>query len=182
MKFNSIILIIALLNFSCWKSDKNVDESQAKDTVSLSAITYQKIDSGNICELLNGRVYTYLPHAEKESHLFTLKFDCLQDTLKGLIFGPFPEGDHGLAFYKSELKGLVVDDSLNVSFFLIPGELYEEQITLENYNGTLQSFGIDRGEQFFKGKFLADTAINLNCSSEYYDCYTKEQMNFKLKE
>jgi hypothetical protein len=164
---------------SCGKSLKNIEEIKA-DSLS-HPISSRTINAANLCESLNGKVYTYLPSSNKELHLFSLKFDCLYDTLIGTIFGPFPQGDHGLAFYRTQLKDLIVDDSLNISFSIVPGKLYEKQITLDNYRDNLEAFGIDRGEQFFKGCFLADTLIRLNCVSEYYDCYTTEVMNFKIR-
>lgn len=180
------LVVVLLQAFSCQNHIKITTEAQTQDSIGivLTAENNQRFNNFNNCKNLDRRIYTYLPAPGKELHQFTLKFDCLYDSLKslkGLIFGPSPEGEHGLAFYKTILKDLIIDDSSNVSFTVIPVPLYEQQITLSNYQEIVKASGIDRGEQFFKGKLLGDTVIVLTCSSEFNDCYTNEPMNFVLK-
>lgn len=180
MKTKILILLIAFGNFSCRPQTENENESQRQDTTLIS-MKYQKIDSANSCEILNGKVYSYLPRSGNELHLFTLKFDCDYDSLKGLLIGPDPEGEHGLFFYKAQLINPLIDDSANIEFSIVPGKLYEKQITLENYTEEFESSGRTRFEFFYRGKFLSDTAIVLNCASEFYGCYTNEEMIFRLR-
>jgi len=179
-----ILVLVIMMNLGCnphGEKNKVSDDSDSLVTIQKLSTTEQKTDSYNHCKILDDKIFTYMPQHGNNNHSFTLKFECHQDTLKGLIFGPNPEGEHGLSFYIAELQNLIVDDSLNIAFLFVPGKLYEEQITLENYTKMKGSAGFLRSEISFKGKFLKDTAIALNCFSEYNDCYTPETMLFKLQ-
>jgi hypothetical protein len=171
MKLKVPILLLMLASFSCGK----LTQSKHKH------LSESRVNPNNAAKVLDGKIFTYVPVPNKMLHSFTLKFSNAQDTLKGVILGPSPEADHGLFFYKAQLSDIVIGDSSSITFSFTPGELYEEQITIENYEEDLQSSGVLRSELFFKGRFLSDTAIILNCSNEYYDCYTDEEMIFRLK-
>lgn len=178
------IIILFILQLPIWSCQKNnSDETNYGKSNSLRQpeIIFQNLNSNNCCKVLSGKVYTFLPPSNESLHLFTLKFDCVDDTLRGLFIGPSPEGEHGLFFYKAELKKLIISDSSDISFSIVPGELYERQITLENYGQEFESSGRIRFEFLYSGKFLADTVVLLNCFSEYENCFIRDQMRFTIK-
>jgi len=176
MNLKFIIFIIAMMQFSCKNSRENTGESQNQDSVPRTSVG----QPFNSCLALGGKVFTYLSDPEIKEHLFTLKFDCVHDSLIGVLLGPLPMEEHGLFFYKAELTDLKVGDSLAISFSMTPGLLYKKQITIENYRDILEGAGTDKGEQFFKGRILSDTVITLTCSSEVHGCFTNEEMTFLL--
>ena len=85
--------------------------------------------------------------------------------MTGKMFGPQPEGEHGLAFFKADLKNIKIDSSENIEFEFTQGDLFDSQ-TLDNYLESLDSskFGFSRALLTYKGKNYGDSLI-LNCTS-----------------
>jgi hypothetical protein len=92
-----------------------------------------------------------------------------------------PEGEHGLAFFKADLKNIKIDRLENIEFEFTHGDLFDRQITINNYLESSDSskFGFSRALLIYKGRNYGDSLI-LNCISEYYDCYT-DVMKFMSK-
>ena len=99
----------------------------------------------------------------------------------GTSFGPDPEGEHGLFYFRTNLDRLKIDSKNNIEFDFKRGHLFTEQITIENYTDSLdiENAGFSREIMFYKGQ-ISGNLITLNCSSEYSDCYDST-MTFKLK-
>lgn len=141
----------------------------------------QKMDNGLLsCARLNGEVFQYLYRQDIPKHLFTLVFNCNNDTLKGTIFGPDPEGEHGLLFFKSNLDSISLTGN-SISFSFVQGDLFDKALTLESYNkpSKQESKGWSSYRLYYKGSLQNDT-IAFICSSEFYNCYA-DTMNFIRK-
>lgn len=134
----------------------------------------------DLCPLLHGKVYKCC--ADEKDALFGLKFICQNDTLSGVMLGATLEGEHGVFFYRSELKSVSIDDSLNISFSIVPGRLYDEVLTFDINEEGRSSSGVLRSEMFFKGRVLSDSILILGCFNEFNDCYSDELMRFRLSE
>jgi hypothetical protein len=107
-------------------------------------------------------------------HLFTLIFKCVDKGLTGKIFGPDPEGEHGLYFFKANLEKLKLDSLNNIEFEFSKGDLYTEIITMENYLDSLnlENAGSSHGQIYYKGKMYRDSIV-FKCTSQYNDCFDK---------
>lgn len=157
----------------------NTDSSKAENN---STISFD-------CQKLNGSIFRYKEPAEfadlpddskiPDSVQYTIVFNCENDSLKALMFGPDPEGEHGLFYFNENLDSLNVNNGI-VSFSLVQRKLYLKPYTLNNYNKGVK-YEVRGGSseiQFFKGK-LAGDSILFTCNSELgTECYD-DTMVFK---
>jgi hypothetical protein len=159
------------------KDNKTNDEIAQSDSV---ATVGQKDKKGKCNSILDNKVYQYLYDSEVPDHLFTLIFNCEESKLKGKIFGPDPEGEHGLWFFRADLDNLKIDSLNNIEFDFSQGYLYPDRITMDNYLDSLSTdnAGFSRGQIYFKGKMSGDSIV-FRCNPDY-DCYD-EIMTFRVK-
>ena len=171
----TIWTLIFILIFGCNSKDSPSSSSIAQDSLRI-----KERDEEIKCPLDN-KVYEYLYDTDVPSHLFTLVFKCRDNGLTGKLFGPDPEGEHGLWFFKADLKNLKVDSLNNIEFEFAQGYLYPDRITIDNYLDTLSTdnAGISKGLIFYKGKISGDSIV-FKCTSEYNDCYD-QAMTFRTK-
>jgi hypothetical protein len=175
------LLILTFISVFGCKQPDNETSSNADSTIVKVDKQEIKVTTLN-CGLDNeDKVYEYLPRVDVPRHLFTIIFKCNGDSLTGKIFGPLPEGEHGLAFFKADLKNIKIDRLENIEFEFTHGDLFDRQITINNYLESSDSskFGFSRALLIYKGRNYGDSLI-LNCISEYYDCYT-DVMKFMSK-
>jgi hypothetical protein len=173
------IFILTLLILSCSrKDDKSSDSLTQSDSVTVAG---QKDKKGKCNSSLDNKVYQYRYDSEmSDDYLFTLIFKCEQNGLDGKIFGPDPEGEHGLWFFRADLENLKVDSLSNIEFEFSQGYLYPDRITMDNYLDSLNTdnAGFSRGQIYYKGKISGDSIV-FKCNPEY-DCYD-EAMTFRVK-
>jgi len=168
------LLIILSCNSKDNKSNDNITKSD-----SVTAVGQE--DKKRKCNsVLDNKVYQYLYDSEVPDHLFTLIFKCEDNGLKGKIFGPDPEGEHGLWFFRADLENIKVDSVNNIEFEFSQGYLYPDRITMDNYLDSLNTdnAGFSRGQIYYKGKISGDSIV-FKCSPDY-DCYDAT-MTFRVK-
>lgn len=171
-------ILTLLLILSCKPKDNNSAEIIAKSD---SVTKVEQVEKKEECiSALDNKVYQYLYDSEVPDHLFTLIFKCEPTGLTGKIFGPDPEGEHGLWFFRADLENVKVDTLNNIEFEFSQGYLYPDRITIENYLDSLNkdNAGISRGQIYYKGKISGDSIV-FKCNPEY-DCYD-ETMTFRVK-
>lgn len=163
---NSILCLLVLFFLASFSRSKSPD------------LTFHNQPAVDVCSKLDGKIYQYLPSPDLHEHLFTLLFYCRQDSLKGMLFGPDPEGDEGLYFFKSDLDSVTLSGNA-ISFSFVQKDLYEKPFTLKNYNKASYKnpiVGGSRDRIFYKGTFHADT-LTFICTSQNADCYA-DTMSF----
>lgn len=172
-----MILLSALSLIAGCNVKENKREGQNEDSVTV----LRQLDGKEECNSgLHNKIYNYLYDRDVPEHLFTLIFKCEGKSLSGKLFGPAPEGEHGLWFFRAELENLKIDSLNNISFEFSQGYLYPHIITMENYLDSMStdSAGFSRGQIYYKGKIAGDSILFM-CEPEY-DCYV-ERMTFRLK-
>ena len=129
------------------------------------------------CSGLNGSVFQYLQDPRTPDQLFTLIFRCSNDTVKGTMLGPDPEGDEGLYFFKSELDSITLKGN-KITFSSVQGDMYNKPFTLENYQKPIveQKSGASIYRYMYKGYLHSDT-LTFICTMKYYGCYA-DTMDF----
>ena len=179
MKLTTLILL-SFLTFTCKQQDTKSKENFETKADSLTTIR-QEEKKNNCNTSVEDKVFEYLPDNDVPEHLFTIVFNCDEHGLTGKIFGPDPEGEHGLFFFKANLDNLRVDDLNKIEFEFVKGLLYSDQITIDDYLDTLTTddAGISKGKIFYSGQIAGDSII-FSCTSEYDDCYD-ETMTFRVK-
>jgi hypothetical protein len=171
-------ILTLLLILSCNPKDNKSNDSIAQsDSATVVGLKDKK---GKCNSILDDRVYQYLSNSEVPEHLFTLIFKCKEDRLKGKIFGPDPEGEHGLWFFRADLENLKIDSLNNIEFEFSQGYLYPDRITMDNYLDSLNTdnAGFSRGQIYYKGKISGDSIV-FKCDPDY-DCYD-QVMTFRVK-
>lgn len=179
-------MLALLLVINCKPHDNNklVDGNRiSNDSIAKSDLVAglgQEEEKGKCDPALDNKVFEYLYDSEIPDHVFTLIFKCEDSELKGKLFGPAPEGEHGLWFFRADLDNLRVDSLKNIEFEFSQGYLYPDRITMDNYLDSLstENAGISRGQMYYKGKLSGDSIV-FQCRPEY-DCYD-EIMTFRLK-
>jgi hypothetical protein len=133
------------------------------------------------CKKLNGSVYQFNPQGAADL-TFTMLFECKNDSLKGLMFGPDPEGEEGTYYFMTYLTDLAVSNN-TISFYFAYGDLYQKPFTLDNYYKDFPNkvLGGSNSIMNYKGKLAGDSIV-LNCDSPDGGgvCYDKT-MVFKKK-
>ncbi len=178
MRTPTTFTLTLLLILSCSpKDNKTSDNTIQSDSTKTVG---QEDKKGGCNPTLDSKVYQYLYDSEVPDHLFTLIFKCEGNGLKGKIFGPDPEGEHGLWFFRADLENLKVDSLDNIEFEFSQGHLYPDRITMDNYLDSLNTdnAGFSRGQIYFKGKMSGDSIV-FKCSPDY-DCYDAT-MTFRVK-
>lgn len=126
------------------------------------------------CKKLNGSVFQFNPEGVSNELTFTMIFECKNDSLKGLMFGPDPEGEEGTYYFITYLNDLAVIDN-TISFNFAYGNLYKKPFTLNNYYKDFPNkvLGGSNGVMYYKGKLAGDSIV-LNCDSpDQGVCYDK---------
>jgi hypothetical protein len=135
------------------------------------------------CSKLEGAIYRYNSFEEDTAEMaFTIVFNCKNDSLKALMFGPDPQEEHGLYFFKENLDSVKIQNG-ELYFSLVKRTLYAKQFTLDNYK-TFPNInaGGSNVRTFYKGKLAGDSIVIL-CNNEeagYNDCYS-DTMVFRKK-
>src|SRR5690242_15611990 len=105
-------LIIGLLILGCSSRDNKSSTDQSD-----SLTTDRQLDNVSTCNRqLDNKIFEFLPDKEIPEHLFTLVFKCDKDKLTGKIFGPDPEEEHGLWFFRADLENLKIDELNKIEF------------------------------------------------------------------
>jgi len=174
---------------ACIRTDKNSSNNTGANNIDSSRsgnkITDTKGSSGTTpqdCKKLDGSIFRFkepedlsdLPESAKipDSVHYTIIFHCENDSLKALMFGPDPEGEHGLFFFRENLDSVYANNGF-ISFSLVERDLYLKPYTLNNYNKGIkyQVRGGSNERQFFKGKLTGDSIV-FTCNSELGgECY-----------
>ena len=190
---NFIFFVICVFGlFGCMHSDKsnanNTDINKVNSgTDSFTTARAALQTSTEDCKKLNGSIFRYkepeelsdLPDRIPDSLLHTIIFRCENDSVKALMFGPDPEGEHGMFYFKTNLDSIQVNNDL-ISFSMKMDELYWKPYTLNNYNKGIkyEVQGGSNERQFFKGKLAGDSIV-FTCDSDG-DCYGKTMVFKKI--
>lgn len=178
-----IFIIVAFGLLSC-QSQTNSPKPEKTTEVQVLDSIVTNLESENFeknCQSeFNNKTFEYLYEKNVPEHLHTLKFHCNAGRISGIMYGPSPEGEHRLYFFKAELENIeIAGDSIIFEF--VKGDFYGEQITQANFEQTskLETYGGSSGKLEMRGKLTGNT-LTLKCYSEFYECYDSE-MKFYLK-
>lgn len=130
------------------------------------------------CAGLDKQIFYYLDNPKYPEHLFTLLFNCSNDTLRGALLGVDIEGGEGIFFFKSNLDSIVLKNN-KITFSFVQGDLYQKPFTVKNYDKPIDSNIVVGGSSypyFLKGYLHSDT-ITFICTMRYYGCYA-DTMSF----
>ena len=154
--------------------------SAAKDADSTTVLQAGLPTSREDCKKLDGNIFRYKGADDlPDSIRHTIIFRCENDSLKGLMFGPDPEGEHGMFYFRTNLENLQVNGSL-INFNLAMGHLYHKPYTLNNYKAVeYEVQGGSNGMQIYKGKLAGDSIV-FTCDSDG-DCYDRVMVFKKIE-
>jgi hypothetical protein len=167
---------ITVAVFGCGQTTTSAENSANNKAVTDSAGSKTGVDSNtnsNVavstsledCKKLNGIVFQFNPEGISNDLTFTMIFECKNDSLKGLMFGPDPEGEEGTYYFMTYLNNLAVIDN-TISFNFAYGDLYKKPFTLDNYYKDFPNkvLGGSNSIMYYKGKLAGDSIV-LNCDS-----------------
>ncbi|OQP66837.1 hypothetical protein A3860_00255 [Niastella vici] len=171
---------------ACIRTDKssrnsngtnNTADSGTANQVTDSVITTRVVQTTlQDCKKLDGSIFRFkeredlsdLPENAKipDSVHYTVIFRCENDSLKAVMFGPDPEGEHGLFYFKEDLDSVYTNNGF-ISFSLVEHELYLKPYTLNNYNKGIkyEVRGGSNERQLFRGKLAGDSIV-FTCNSD----------------
>lgn len=118
--------------------------------------------------------YHFIEEFEGFSDIYGLELIFAKGTYTINFFGPSPEGEHGMYFFKSDVKEFEQIDSLSFKAILVKGLLYPDSITFESLGGldTLKSAGFDNTELKLRGQFISGDSLIIDCVAQNeYDCF-----------
>jgi len=180
------VISIPVAVFGCGPSTTSADNTGSNnEAASDTADSKTGIDSSknsNVagktsmeeCKKLSGGVFQFKPKGMSNDLTFTMIFECKNDSLKGLMFGPDPEGEEGTYYFMTYLNDLVVTDN-TISFYFAYGDLYKKPFTPDNYYKDFPNkvLGGSNSVMYYKGKLAGDSIV-LNCESpDEGVCYDK---------
>jgi hypothetical protein len=144
----------------------------------LVVVGYGQTDN---CKKLDGAIFQYKQAGDPANLTFTLVFQCKNDSLKGVLFGPDPQGEEGMYYFKSDLDNIQLVGN-TISFHFEYGKLYQRPFTLANYNKNVsyKVAGGEHGELAYTGKLTGNTIV-FTCVSNEGLCYADNNMVFKKK-
>ena len=161
----NITLLILILSFISCNSDKKASELK---TIS------KKLNADFI------GIYEYETSEQTENHYIVI--DTLNGKYNGLYFGTEDSGGHGVFFYENGMENLNLQNG-KISFEIRERDLYQttrfRMIKHRNRRSLKKdsTSGISRSELKYSGE-IDSNGFNLNCESEYGDCWNNE-MRFK---
>jgi len=159
----NVSLLILILSFISCNSDKKTAEF--------------KTDSEKLNSELIG-IYEYKTPEQSENHYIVI--DTLNGKYSGLYFGTEDSGGHGVFFYGNGMENLNIENK-KISFKIGKRSLYETtRFRIVKHRRNLDkdsTSGISKSELKYSGK-IDSIGINLNCESEYGECWSNE-LNFE---
>ncbi len=163
----NITLLILILSFISCNSDKKTSEL--------------KTDSKKLNSDLIG-IYEYKTPVQSENHYIVI--DTLNGKYNGLYFGTEDSGGHGVFFYGNGMENLNIENK-KISFEIGKRDLYETtRFRIIKHRRNLDkdsTSGISKSELKYSGK-INSSGINLNCETEYGDCWDDEMKFQKVTE
>lgn len=117
--------------------------------------------------------------------LYGLSINCSSNKWVVDFFGPSPEEEHGMFYFKSKMKEFKLIDSLNFSIKLEKGSLFKDSLTFTNLQNFIESesAGFDNTIIELTGVILSKDSISIDCNSEYkYDCFGKGKIFRRFSE
>jgi len=175
------VIFITLLVAGCGEATNNTGGNSTGDNKNSAAKSNTSAAAQDYCKKFDGGVFQFISEDVPENYRFTLMFHCASDSLKGLLFGPVPEGEEGMYYFKENLDSVQVKDDY-ITFSFVQSNLYEKPFTLANYDKNFKNKVVGRSNwrQYYKGKIGGDSIIFTCQSPSPPECYG-DTLIFKKK-
>jgi hypothetical protein len=157
MRHFFIYLVTVLLLSSCKQTPANSTALQNNDET--------VVKSSHISE----KIFEYLRRGDSPDRKFTLMLSTNDNVVKGTLFGPDPEGENGVFYFRAALDSISIDNN-KVRFSCYKDTVFEKPFTLQNYKQKIkdQPGGFVGNRMLYRGYLRNDTLKLCTHNDNFY--------------